>query len=69
LEAGVVQLSVYNLQGQEVRTLVSGQMNPGRHAIIWNGRDNAGQIVPSGVYLYKLRVNGFEETRKMTFMK
>jgi hypothetical protein len=69
LEAGVVQLTVYNLQGQEVRTLVSGQMNPGRHAITWNGRDNAGKVVPSGVYLYKLRVNGFEETRKMTFMK
>jgi flagellar hook assembly protein FlgD len=67
--AGKVQLSIYNLQGQEVRSLVSGQMNPGRHAITWNGRDNAGQIVPSGVYLYKLRVNGFEETRKMTFMK
>jgi hypothetical protein len=48
-EAGVVQLSVYNLQGQEVRTLVSGQMNPGHHAITWNGQDNAGKIVPSGV--------------------
>jgi hypothetical protein len=69
LEAGVVQLSIYNLQGQEVRRLVSGQMNAGRHAITWNGRDNAGKVVPSGVYLYKLRVNGFEETRKMTFMK
>jgi hypothetical protein len=69
LEAGEVQLSIYNLQGQEVRTLVSGQMNPGRHAITWNGRDNSGKVVPSGVYLYKLRVNGFEETRKMTFMK
>ncbi|MGH7456375.1 MAG: FlgD immunoglobulin-like domain containing protein, partial [bacterium] len=69
LEAGVVQLSVYNLQGQEVRTLVFGQMNPGRHTITWNGRDNSGKIVPSGIYLYKLRVNGFEQTRKMTFMK
>jgi hypothetical protein len=69
LEAGTVQLSIYNLQGQLVRTLVSGQMNPGRHAITWNGRDNAGKVVPSGVYLYKLRVNGFEETRKMTLMK
>jgi flagellar hook assembly protein FlgD len=65
----VVQLSVYNLQGQEVRTLISGQKNPGRHAITWNGRDNFGKPVPSGVYLYKLRVNGYEETRKMTLMK
>ncbi len=68
-ESGVVQLSVYNLQGQEVRTLVSGQMNPGHHTIMWNGRDNAGKIVPSGIYLYKLQVNGYAETRKMTFMK
>ncbi len=69
LEAGRVQLSVYNLQGQEVHTLVSGQMDPGRHAITWNGQDNAGKVLPSGVYLYKLRVNGIEETKKMTLMK
>jgi titin len=68
-EAGVVQLSVYNLQGQEVRTLVAGHTNAGRHTLIWNGRDNAGNVVPSGTYLYKLRVNGFEETKKMTLMK
>jgi endonuclease/exonuclease/phosphatase family metal-dependent hydrolase len=69
LEAGVVHLSVYNLQGQLVRTLVSGEMNPGHHAITWNGRDDGGRLAPSGVYLYKLRVNGFEKTRKMTLMK
>ena len=69
LEAGTVQLSVYNLQGQEVRTLVSGQMNPGHHTINWNGRDTNGKLMPSGVYLYKLQVNGFAETRRMTLMK
>jgi hypothetical protein len=68
-EAGVVQLSIYNLHGQEVRTLINGQMNTGFHAVNWDGRDERGQIVPSGVYLYKLRVNGFAQTRKMTFMK
>jgi flagellar hook assembly protein FlgD len=68
-KAGEVELSIYNINGQEVRTLVSGQMNAGRHAIMWNGRDNAGKFVPSGIYLYKLRVNGFEQTRKMTFTK
>jgi 6-phosphogluconolactonase (cycloisomerase 2 family) len=69
LEAGVVQLSIYNLQGQEVRRLVSAEMNAGRHTVNWNGRDHTGKQVPSGVYLYKLRVNGFEETKKMTLMK
>jgi hypothetical protein len=68
-EAGVVQLSIYNLHGQEVRTLINGQMNTGFHAVNWDGKDKRGQIVPSGVYLYKLRVNGFAQTRKMTFMK
>jgi hypothetical protein len=68
-EAGVVQLSVYNINGQEVRALVSGQMNAGRHMINWDGKDNTGQAMPSGVYLYRLRVNGFVQTRKMTFMK
>ncbi len=68
-EAGVVQLSIYNLHGQEVRTLVNKQMNAGFHAVNWDGKDDRGQIMPSGVYLYKLRVNGFAQTRKMTFMK
>ncbi len=68
-EAGVVQLTIYNLHGQEVRTLASGNYASGKYAITWDGKDESGQIVPSGVYLYKLRVNGFVQTRKMTFMK
>jgi hypothetical protein len=68
-EAGVVQLSIYNLHGQEVRALASGNYASGKYAITWDGKDERGQIVPSGVYLYKLRVNGFAQTRKMTFMK
>jgi hypothetical protein len=68
-EVGEVQLSVYNINGQVVRTLVSGQMNPGHHTITWNGRDNAGNVVPSGLYFYKLRANGYEQTRKMTMTK
>jgi hypothetical protein len=43
--------------------------SPGRYQINWNGRDSRGETAPSGVYIYKLLVNGFEETRKMTFMK
>jgi hypothetical protein len=68
-EAGVVQLSIYNVHGQEVRTLVNGQMDAGFYSVNWEGKDNHGQVVPSGVYLCKLRVNGFTQMRKMTFMK
>lgn len=69
LETGAVQLLICNLQGQEVRTRVFGQMNSGRHTVNWDGSDNAGNIMPRGVHLYKLHVHGFEETREMTLMK
>jgi flagellar hook assembly protein FlgD len=65
----LVLLSIYNLHGQEVRTLINGHRNAGFHSVNWDGKDERGQIVPSGVYLYKLRVNGFGQTRKMIFMK
>jgi transcriptional regulator CtsR len=68
-EAGVVHLSIYNLQGQEVRALISGQMNPGEHSVIWNGRDNRGRLLSNGMYIYKLRVNGFEQIKKMSLVK
>jgi hypothetical protein len=68
-KAGPVSVKIYNLAGQEILEIVNAVQSPGRYQINWNGRDNAGKIVPSGIYVYKLLVNGFEETRKMTFMK
>ncbi len=68
-EAGVVQLSIYNLHGQEVRALINGHRHAGFHSVNWDGKDERGQNAPSGVYLYKLRVNEFAQTRKMIFMK
>jgi flagellar hook assembly protein FlgD len=68
-QAGPVSVKIYNLAGQETLELVNAVQQPGRYQINWNGRDSRGEMVPSGVYVYKLRVNGFEETRKMTFMK
>lgn len=68
-EAGEVRLSIYDLQGREVRVLISARLEPGQHTRHWDGRDQSGRPVPSGAYFYKLRVNGFEQTRKMTLMK
>ena len=60
-----VQLRVYNLLGQPIRTLVSGWLTPGYHAVPWDGLDEAGQAVSSGVYLYRLEDGGWCVTRKM----
>jgi hypothetical protein len=70
-----VRLTVYNLIGQEMATLVNGVMPAGTHSIAWSGLDAAGRALSSGVYLYRLKaipVNGgelFNEMRKMVLMK
>jgi len=70
-----VKLMIYSLTGQLVRELVNGEMNAGRHAISWDGRDRIGNTVAAGMYLYRLvayGVNGevvFTQTRRMAFVK
>ncbi len=64
-----VTLKIYNIRGQEVRTLVSGVRSAGTHTVRWNGLDNHGIKVASGVYVYSLRAGKFVETKKMTLLK
>jgi len=59
-----VELSIYNIIGQKIKTLVHKDINSGSHSIIWNGNDESNNPVGSGVYLYKLIVNGKTETMK-----
>ncbi len=68
-EAGYVQLSIYNLKGQEVRRLVAAALPGGVQTISWNGKDNNGITLSTGTYIYKLQVNGFEVSRRMEFVK
>jgi len=67
--SGRVQLSIYDLRGNDIRTLVSGVMPFGAHTVIWNGTDNRGRSVPSGVYFYRIQAEGFSATRKMMLVK
>jgi len=64
-----VELSIYNIVGQKITTLVSGRVDAGEHNVIWDGRDNSGQEVASGVYYYRLSGNNLNETRRMTLLK
>lgn len=61
---GTVTLNVYTLTGQRVRVLADGEFGPGDHSVAWNGTDQSGRRVPSGVYLYQLRTEGVTLTRK-----
>lgn len=68
-EAARVRLSVYDLSGRLVRTLVNAEENPGYKQVAWNGRNQAGDALSSGVYLYRLEAGEFVQTRKMLFLK
>ncbi|MCK4513070.1 PKD domain-containing protein, partial [bacterium] len=64
-----VELAVYDIGGRLVRTLVHGPTEPGRRAVAWDGRDNSGAAVSSGVYLYRLEAEGYEAVRKAVLLK
>ncbi len=68
-QTGDVTLSIYNLRGQLVRTLVSGVVAAGRHQILWDGADERGVHVASGIYLYRLQADGFTAIRKLVLTK
>ncbi len=65
---GKVTLTVYNVLGEKVKTLYEGS-SPAEHSIEWNGRNDAGKMVPSGVYFYKLKGANITKVRKMLFVK
>lgn len=64
-----VMIAIFNSLGEKVRTLVSGKMDAGVHTISWDGTDNSGNLVSSGVYLYKLETDNYIESKKMLLMK
>jgi len=67
--ADIAKLEVYSLLGQRLRTLVSGRRSPGQHQVLWDGRDDAGNNLPSGVYLYRLSAGEFVATKRMVLLR
>jgi len=68
-EAGHVELTVFNLLGQRVRTLANQTLAAGTYRVEWDGRDHSGSPVASGVYFYRLRADSFLEAKKMVLLK
>ncbi len=64
-----VTLRIYNLQGQLMQTLVDGVMPPGRHEVVWNGRDASGQPVATGMYFYQILSGEVKAVKKMMMTK
>jgi hypothetical protein len=69
-ERSRVSLRIYNVAGQLIRTLVNGTKTPGEvHTATWDGRNDTGQSVSSGVYFYKLVAGSYVQTKKMVLLK
>jgi hypothetical protein len=64
-----VSLTVYDIRGRFVRTLIDSDLEPGSHKIHWNGQNDRGESVASGIYLYTLKAGEERFTRKMTVLK
>lgn len=68
-EAAPVSIEIYNLRGQRVKRLVNEIKAAGQHNAVWNGTDDAGRVVSSGVYFYKMNTGKYNATKKMIMIK
>ena len=64
-----VELRIYNLQGELIRTLVNEEKSPGIYRVLWNGDDQFGEKVVSGIYLYRINIGEFSAVKKMILVK
>ena len=64
-----VTIKIYNVLGEEVRELVNTRQGKGNYRVNWDGRDNSGKEVASGIYFYQLKAGDYNETRKLVLIK
>jgi flagellar hook assembly protein FlgD len=64
-----VEINIYNTLGQKIRTLLSERKEPGRYETKWDGKSNRGLQVPSGVYFYRIKTVGFQQTKQMLLLR
>jgi len=68
-DEALVELVVFDVQGRLVRSLLAERLSAGDHSIVWDGRDDAGRMVSSGLYLYRLNAGDQSDVRKMMLLK
>lgn len=64
-----VNVIIYNINGQVVKQFQQGRLNGGQHQVLWNGRDEIGRVVPTGVYFYRVMAGNKSQTRRMILVR
>lgn len=63
------EIVIYNLKGQKIKTLINKVQPAGNHSVVWNGTDEYGRLVASGVYLYQMKLGNYHKTKKMILLQ
>jgi flagellar hook assembly protein FlgD len=66
---GQVEISVFDVNGRVVKTLIDGVVDAGENALTWDGTDNRGNPVGAGIFWMKMRTPGYESTKRMVVMR
>jgi hypothetical protein len=67
--SGLVSLKIYDLMGREIITLLESEMNKGSHQVNWLGKDKFGKSMPTGIYIYQLKIGELIKSKKMHLLK
>jgi len=68
-EVALVNITIYDMMGRQVSTLVSSQQSAGYKSVRWNATNDAGSLVSAGLYLYMIQAGNFKQTKKMILLK
>ncbi len=68
-KSGFVSLSIHDILGRKVRALVSERLSSGYKSVLWDGKNDSGKDVASGIYFYQIKVKDFSETKKLVLLK
>jgi flagellar hook assembly protein FlgD len=68
-EDAMVNITVFDMMGRVVRTLVNGQQSAGYKSLLWNATNNNGQPISAGLYIYTIQAGEFSQTKKMILLK
>jgi spore coat protein A len=64
-----VEIKIFDIKGREVCSLLNSLLNAGKHSVIWDGKNNFGAIVASGIYIYQLRAGSYRRSRRMNLIR
>jgi flagellar hook assembly protein FlgD len=68
-KAGKAKVEIYNIKGQRVKTLLCNAKSTGQNKLVWDGCNDEGKPVSSGMYFYRLEAPGYTKTQKMLYLK